>query len=102
MICFFTNITIFSVFYFALFIDEKIIKLFKNVVSNKLDVKIIIICIIFISFFSIEIVFSISISIRIISLAIFVFAKIITLLFIKELLFDFIFFNILFFANLFI
>ena len=103
MICFFINITIFSVFYFALFIDEKIIESFENVVNNKFDVEITIICIIFTSFFSIEVVFSISISIRIISFAISVFAKIITLLFIEKLFFDLIFFNIFsFFANLFV
>ena len=96
MICFFTSIATFSVFYLALFIDEEVIELFEDVVSNKLDVKITIICIIFISFSSIEVAFSISISIRIISFAIFASARIITLLFIEKFLFDFILFNIFF------
>ena len=81
--------------------SKKIIKLFENVVNNKFDIKIIIICIIFISFFSIEIVFSISISIRIILFAIFVFAKIIALLLVKKNFFNFIFFNIFLLAFLF-
>ena len=88
-------------FFISICLSKKIIQLFKNVVNNKFDIKIIIICIIFISFFSIEIVFSISISIRIISFAIFVYAKIIALLFVKKLFFDFIFVNI-FFVNIFV
>ena len=100
MICFFINITIFFVFYLDLFIEKKIIKLFENVINNKLDVEIIIICIIFISFFFIKVVFSISISIRVISFAIFVFTKIIALLFVKKK--NSISFFSIFFINIFV
>ena len=95
MTCFFTDIAIFFVLYLALLIDEEAIESFKDVVSNKLDVEITIICITFTSSFSIEVAFSTSASIRVFSLAISASAKIITLLLIEKFLFDLILFNIL-------